>query len=151
MTAAQRTPGLSRTQRMALRFASRDGILCEPELYLECDAGGLTVHNIRRSVEALVARGLLSTNEYGDRIITDAGREALAKARAALQSTATTQGAVNALDASCQTNGVRMEDDPHYQAAQAKLAAGTHGLCQNCQAMNPVNSLCRNCGSLVRL
>jgi len=70
---------LSRTQRMALREANRSGVLCEPELYLECDAGGLTVHNIRRATQSLITRGLLAENEHGDRVITDSGKAALAK------------------------------------------------------------------------
>ena len=73
-------PALSRTQRMALRYAAVDAILCEPELYLECDAGGLTVYNVRRAVDSLHARGLLTRNEYGDSVITDSGRAVLAKA-----------------------------------------------------------------------
>jgi len=42
-------PKLSYTQRKALQYADADGALCEPELYLECDAGGLTIYNVRRA------------------------------------------------------------------------------------------------------
>jgi len=75
---------LSYTQRHALRCAERDGVLIEPELYLECDAGGLTIHNIRRGVDLLVAKGLLRVDEYGDKVITDMGRAALGLASARL-------------------------------------------------------------------
>lgn len=75
-------PKLSHTQRKALQYADADGALCEPELYLECDAGGLTIYNVRRAVDALHARGLLAFDRFGDSVITDAGRDALAQAGA---------------------------------------------------------------------
>jgi hypothetical protein len=69
---------LSFTQRQALREADRSPILCEPELYIECDAGGLTIFNIRRAVSTLIERGLLSIDGNGDTVITDKGRALVA-------------------------------------------------------------------------